>query len=176
MFWYWFGWPYEQNNIARHTSWPTPEQWLMIHTCISDLIMTIRWNTSIQKKRVNWTLNSFIYCRTDNWENRLNLRHTLGKIHLTSMLYDQCVYTIGYTVLLVTLDTNSKNGAFINISWRLYQHLTLFFNIYCVKMCQILFESLAKVLLKCVHLTHVFTVHVTRDQYMIPRTFSYSHN
>ena len=79
-----------------------------------------------------------------NWENRLNLRHTLGKIHLTSMLYDQCVCTIGSTVLLVTLDINSKNGAFINTSWRLYQHLTLFSTytaLKCVKFC-------SKVLLK----------------------------
>ena len=70
--------------IERHTahtivSWSNPKQWIIVHT--SDLIMMIRQSIyllSIITGEMGKT-HSPIYCMMDNWENMLNLTHTLDK-------------------------------------------------------------------------------------------------
>ena len=73
-----------QKNINRHiahtiVSWPNPKLWQMGHT--SDLMMIIRWSTRIRtimiKQMGMLNTHSPIYCMKDNWDNWLNLRHTL---------------------------------------------------------------------------------------------------
>ena len=84
-------------NIERHTahtivSWPNRKQWAIVHT--SDLMMIIRQSIyilSIITRGVGkLKTHSPTYCITDgimdNWENMLNLTHTLDKIYLTGIL------------------------------------------------------------------------------------------
>ena len=90
--------PVCQKNISRykaHTivSWPNPEWWLIIHT--SDLIVIISTHilTIITREMGKLKTHSLIhvYSIEGNWENWLNLRHTLNRIYLTSILYIQCL-------------------------------------------------------------------------------------
>ena len=79
--------------IERHTahtivSWPSPKQWVIVHT--SDLMMIIRQSIyilSINTREIGkLKSHSPTYCIMDNWENMLNLTHTLDKIYLTGIL------------------------------------------------------------------------------------------
>ena len=81
-------------NIERHTahtivSWPNPKQWVIVH--ISDLMMMIRQSiyilSIITRGMGKLKTHSPTYCMIDNWENMLNLTHTLDKIYLTDILY-----------------------------------------------------------------------------------------
>ena len=83
-------------NIAKHTthtiiSWPNSKQWLTIH--ISGLMM-ITWSsnilTIIKRGIGKMKTHSTIYRKRGNWENWLNLRYTLDRIHLKSIVYIQC--------------------------------------------------------------------------------------
>ena len=85
-------------NIERHTahtivSWPSPEQWVIVHT--SDLMMIIRQSTYIlsiiTKDVVKLKTHNLTYCIMVNWENMLNLAHTLDKLYLTGILSNQCL-------------------------------------------------------------------------------------
>ena len=80
-------------NIERHTAhtivtWPTPKQWVIVHT--SDLMMIIRQIMYILSIITNemgkLKTHSPTYCIMDNWENMLNLTHTLDKSYLTGIL------------------------------------------------------------------------------------------
>ena len=80
-------------HIERHTahtivSWPNPEQWVMVHT--SDFMMIIRQSiyipSIITRGMGKLKTHSLTYCIMDNWENMLNLTHTLDKIYLTNIL------------------------------------------------------------------------------------------
>ena len=80
-------------NKERHTahtivSWPNPKQWVIVHT--SDLIVIIRQSicilSIITRKKGKLKTHSPTYCKMDNWENMLNLTHTLDKIYLTGIL------------------------------------------------------------------------------------------
>ena len=80
-------------NIERHTahtivSWPSPKQWVIVHT--SDLMMIIRQSIYIlsinSREMGELNTHSPTYCIMDNWENMLNLTHTLDKIYLTDIL------------------------------------------------------------------------------------------
>ena len=80
-------------NIERHTvdtivSWPSPQQWVIVHT--SDLIMIIRQSIYILSIIITemGKLKTYspTYCIMDNGENMLNLTHTLDKIYLTGIL------------------------------------------------------------------------------------------
>ena len=80
-------------NIKRHTaytiaSWPNPKQSVEIHT--SDLVMIIRQSmyilSIIKTGMGKLKTHSPTYCIMDNWENMLNLTHTLDKLHLTGIL------------------------------------------------------------------------------------------
>ena len=82
-----------QKNIERHTahtivSWPNPKQWVIVHT--SDLMMIIRQSmyilSIITKEMGKLKTHSPTYCIMDNWENMLNLTHTLDKLYLTGIL------------------------------------------------------------------------------------------
>ena len=87
------------NNIERHTahtivSWPNSKQWVIVHTydlmmIISQSIYSLHHHKDISKMKTH----SPIYCITDNWENMLNLTHTLNKIYLTGILEVQCLQT-----------------------------------------------------------------------------------
>ena len=80
-------------NIERHTAHtisprPNPKQWVIAH--ISDLMMIIRQSKYILSI-ITWEMgklktHSPTYCIKDNWENLLNLTHTLDKIYLTGTL------------------------------------------------------------------------------------------
>ena len=83
----------DHRNIDRHTahiivSWPNPKQWVIVHT--SDLIMIIRQSmyilSIITKEMGELKTHSPTYCMMDNWENMLNLTHTLDKLYLTGIL------------------------------------------------------------------------------------------
>ena len=83
----------KHKNIGRHTahtvvSWPNPKQWVIVHT--SDLMMIIRQNiyilSTITKEMGKLKTHSPTYCLMDNWENVLNLTHTLDKLYLTGIL------------------------------------------------------------------------------------------
>ena len=83
--------PYK--NIERHTvrtivSWPNPKQWVIVHT--SDLMMIIRQSiyilSIITREMDTLKIHSPTYCIMFNWENMLNLTHTLDKIYLTGIL------------------------------------------------------------------------------------------
>ena len=80
-------------KIERHTahtivSWPNPKQWVIVHT--SDLMMIIRQSiyilSIITKEMGKLKTHNPTYCIMYNWENMLNLTHTLDKIYLTSMV------------------------------------------------------------------------------------------
>ena len=84
-------------NIEKHTahtivSWPSPKQWVIVHT--SDLMMIIRQSiyilSIITREMGKLITHSPTYCIMDNWENMLNLTHTLDKIYLTDIF----IYTI----------------------------------------------------------------------------------
>ena len=77
----------KKKNNERHTahtivSWPNPKQWVIIHT--SDLMMIIRQSmyilSIIPKEIGKMKTHSPTYCIMDNWENMLNLTHTLDKL------------------------------------------------------------------------------------------------
>ena len=85
-------------NIERHTthtivSWPNPKQWIIVHT--SNLMMMIIQSmhilSIITKEMGKLKTHSPTYCIMDNWENMLNLTHTLDKLYLTGILYVQCL-------------------------------------------------------------------------------------
>ena len=61
---------------------------------ISDLVMMIKWSTNILKiikrKMRKLKIHRPMYCVKGNGENGLNLRRTLDRIYLTSILYDKC--------------------------------------------------------------------------------------
>ena len=81
-------------NIERHTthnivSWPNPKQlWVIVHS--SDLMMIIRQSiyilSIITREMGKLKTHSPTYYIIDNWENMLNLTHTLDKIYLTGIL------------------------------------------------------------------------------------------
>ena len=80
-------------NIERHTahtiaSWPYPKQWVIVHTY--DLMMIIRQSmyifSIITTEMGKLKTHSPTYCIMDNWENMLNLTHTLDKLYLTGIL------------------------------------------------------------------------------------------
>ena len=84
---------YQNTNIEIHTvhtsvSWPNHKQWVIVHT--SDLMMIIKQSIyilSIITRGVGkLNTHSPTYCIMDNWENILNLTHTLGKISVTGIL------------------------------------------------------------------------------------------
>ena len=84
---------FSHKNIERHTahtivSWPNPKQWVLVHT--SDLMMIIRQSiyilSIITKEMGKLKTHSPTYCIMDNWENILNLTHTLDKLYLTGIL------------------------------------------------------------------------------------------
>ena len=89
----------QHKNMARHTahtivSLPNPRQCLMFHNY--DLMMIVRWNTNILTimKKETWKLQGHtpIYCTNYDFENKLNLRHTLDRIHITGILSNvQCL-------------------------------------------------------------------------------------
>ena len=76
--------------IERHTahtivSWPNPKQWVMVHT--SDLMMISIYILSVILRPLGkLKTNSPTYYIIDDWENMLNLTHTLNKIYLTGIL------------------------------------------------------------------------------------------
>ena len=85
--------PYQKKNIERHTahtiiSWPNHKQWVIFHT--SDLMMMIRQSiyilSIITREMGKLKTHSPTYCIVDNWENMLNLTHTLDKIYPTGIL------------------------------------------------------------------------------------------
>ena len=74
-------------NIVRHTAhtiaqWPNPKQWIIVHT--SDLTMIIRQSmyflSIIIREMGKQKTHGPIYCIMDNWNNMLNLTHTLDMI------------------------------------------------------------------------------------------------
>ena len=84
-------------NIERHTahtivSWPNPKQWVIVHT--SDLMMIIRQSIyilsiitrGVGKLKAPSPTYCIMNCIMDNWDNMLNLSHTLDKIYLTGIL------------------------------------------------------------------------------------------
>ena len=80
-------------NIERHTahtivSWPNPKQGIMVHT--SDLIMIRQsiYILSVITREMGKlkTHSPTYYYIMDDWENMLNLTHTLDKIYLTGIL------------------------------------------------------------------------------------------
>ena len=80
-------------NIERRTahtivSWPNPKQWVIVHT--SDLMMIISQSiyilSIITKGMGKLKTHSPTYCIMDDWENMLNLTHTLDKLYLTGIL------------------------------------------------------------------------------------------
>ena len=79
--------PLFQNYPILWTYW-TPKQWQMGH--ISDLMMIIRLSerilTIIIREMGKLNTHSPIYCTKYNWENWLNLRHTLDKMYLANIL------------------------------------------------------------------------------------------
>ena len=120
-------------NIERHTahtivSWPNPKQWIIVHT--SDLMMMIRQSiyilSIITREMGKLKTHSPTYSIMDNWENMLNLTHTVDKI-----------YDIGYVVVRPNMLTRIKGFApyyillkvFFNwehvmemSTWRLFKH------------------------------------------------------
>ena len=84
-----FSLPISRMNTERHTaytivSWPNPKQWVIVNT--SDLMMMIRQSiyflSIITKGMGKLKARSPTYCIMDNWENMLNLTHTLDKWYL----------------------------------------------------------------------------------------------
>ena len=82
-----------QKNIERHTahtivSWPNPKQWVTLHT--SDLMMIIRQSvyilSIISKEMGKLETHIPTFRMMDNWENMLNLTHTLDELYLTGIL------------------------------------------------------------------------------------------
>ena len=80
-------------NLERHIahtiiSWPNPKQWVIVHT--SDLMTIIRQSIYIlsifTREMSKLKTHNPTYCLKDNWENMLNLIHTLDKIYLTGIL------------------------------------------------------------------------------------------
>ena len=78
----------ENENIERHTahiivSLPNPKQWVIVHS--SDLMMIIRQSmyiiSIITQEMGKLKTHSPTYCIIDNWENMLNLTHTLDKLY-----------------------------------------------------------------------------------------------
>ena len=66
----------------------SPKQWVIVHT--SDLMMVIRQSmyilSIITKEMCKLKTHSPTYCIMDNWENMLNLTHSLDKLYLTGKL------------------------------------------------------------------------------------------
>ena len=93
------GWLHSDRNVfflknieihSAHTIvwWPNPKQWVIVHT--SDLMMIIRQSiyifSIITKGMGKLKTHSPTYYIMDNWDNMLNLTHTLDKLYLTGIL------------------------------------------------------------------------------------------
>ena len=61
--------------------------------------------------------HSPIYWIKDDWENCLNLRHTLGIIYLTSILVVQCLQMLQNTIMLWWVACKTNSIASINSFW-----------------------------------------------------------
>ena len=104
-------------NIERHTadtivSLPNHKQWVIVHT--SDLMMIIRQSiyilSIITREMSKLKKYSLTYCIMNNGENMLNLTHTLDKIYLRGILYDNMDVTIpSSTRWLQTLQDTDKS-------------------------------------------------------------------
>ena len=84
---FWLKYPRTKHTVHTIISLPNHQHCLKIH--VSELMVMIRLNgyvlTIIEREIDQLKTPSYIYCTKDNWQNRINIEHTLDRIYLTSI-------------------------------------------------------------------------------------------
>ena len=78
-----------QYTVDTIVSWPNPKQWVINSSYVrfdDDNETKYICSLNITREMGKLKTHSPTYCIMDNWENMLNLTHTLDKIYLTSIL------------------------------------------------------------------------------------------
>ena len=85
-------------NTERHTahtivSWPNPEQWVIVHTSDSMMIMRQRIYilSTITRNMGQLKTHSPTCFVMDKWQNIPYLTHTLDNLYLTGILWVHCL-------------------------------------------------------------------------------------